>query len=258
MLIKTKSLERKIKSLISLKFKKTIVRFFVNSFTGLIIKKINKKINLYNGIFDYSLVSNHEAASIFFGIWESAEIRFAKRFAKSKIIIELGSSVGVTFGTLANNRDKTKFICVEPSKKNYKKLLKLKQSIPKKNNEYIFLNKAIYYDSPNVNFEDTTTVTSKITKNNLKTIKSYKVSAVTLSQIIKKYSVKNQFTLISDIEGAEGNIFFKDVSSLKLCETIIVEIEKTKKYTIKQQILQIKKLGFCAVEFYNNVFVFSK
>ena len=65
MLIKTKSLERKIKSLISLKFKKTIVRFFVNSFTGLIIKKINKKINLYNGIFDYSLVSNHEAASIF-------------------------------------------------------------------------------------------------------------------------------------------------------------------------------------------------
>ena len=120
------------------------------------------------------------------------------------------------------------------------------------------MNKAIYHDSPYVNFEDNTTLTSKTTKNNLKTIKSYKVSAVTLSEIIKKYLVKNQFTLITDIEGAEANIFFKDANSLKLCETIIVEIEKTKKYTIKQQILQIKKLGFRIVEFYNNVFVFSK
>jgi uncharacterized protein YlbG (UPF0298 family) len=121
-----------------------------------------------------------------------------------------------------------------------------------------FWTKLSTYDSLYVNFEDITTITSKITRNNLKTIKSYKVSAVTLSEIIKKYSVKNQFTLISDIEEAERNIFFKDVSSLKFCLTIIVEIEKTKKYTIKQQILQIKKLGFRIVEFYNNVYVFSK
>jgi hypothetical protein len=132
MIIKTKSIERKIKSLIPLKLKNLILNFFVNCFTGFIIKKLKIKFNLYNSIFNYNFVSNNEAAAIFFGIYESAEIKFSKRFAKSKIIIELGSSVGATFGILADNLDQTKFICLEGSKKNYRKLLQFKKSIPKK------------------------------------------------------------------------------------------------------------------------------
>jgi FkbM family methyltransferase len=255
--IKTKSLERKIKNLIPLKLKNLIASLLVNNFAGFIIKKLKIKFNLYNGIFNYNLVSNHEAACIFFGIWESAEIRFAKRFAKSKSIIELGSSVGVMLGTLANNRDNTKFICVEAFRKIIRKLLKLQKSLPKKN-KYLFLNKAIFYNNRYVNFEEKTTATSKITKNNTKTIKSYKVKAVTLSKIIKKYSIKKPFTLISDIEGAEASIFFKDVSSLKYCEKIIVELENVALYTIKNQVLQIKKIGYKILENYGNVFVFSK
>jgi FkbM family methyltransferase len=258
MFIKTESIERKIKSLIPLKLKNLIINFFVNNFTGFIIKKLKIKFNLFNGIFNYNLVSNYEAASIFFGIYESAEIRFSKRFAKSKIIIELGSSVGVMLGTLANNRDNTKFICVEASKRNYLKFLKLKKFIPKKKNQYISLNRALYYSGPNVNFEENTTVTSKITKNNLKTNKSYKVLGVTLSGIIKKYCVKERFTLISDVEGAEASIFFKDINSLKLCETIIAELSNTFLYTVKDQVLKIKKIGFKLVECYGNVYVFSR
>ena len=92
--IKTISIETNVKSFIPLVIKNLITKLFVNSLCGFIIKKFNFKFNLHKGIFDYSQVNNLEAASIFFGIWESAEIRFAKRFANSQTIVELGSSVG--------------------------------------------------------------------------------------------------------------------------------------------------------------------
>ena len=95
--------------------------------------KINK--NLLGGFFDYSIVTNKEAALIFWGIWESAEIRFSKRFADTKVIIELGSSIGVNFGVLTNCLDNRKFICVEASKINFEKLLHLKNQIKSNKHE---------------------------------------------------------------------------------------------------------------------------
>ena len=146
MIFKSKSIERKIKNLIPLKFKKILENLVVNHFVGKLIKFSGIKYNLFGGVFDYSTVTENETASIFFGIWESAEIRFAKRFANSQTIVELGSSVGVTLGVLANNRINTKFVCIEASKKNYEKLIKLKKILPQKGNEYILLNKAVAYD----------------------------------------------------------------------------------------------------------------
>lgn len=257
-LLKSNSLERNFKSLIPLSIKKILIKIIVNSFIGKLIKISGIKLNLFGGVFDYSTVTAKEAASIFFGIWESAEIRFAKRFALSKTIIELGSSVGVTFGVLSNIRNNTKFILVEASKKNYQKLTLLKNSISEKKNKFFLVNKAIYYDNNYVNFEDNTSITSKISKKNLKTNKSYQVKAITLSAIIKKYIVKEPYTLILDIEGAESFIFFKDEKSLKKCETIIVELENTKSYTILEQINQLEKLGFKVLEWYGNVYCFRK
>jgi hypothetical protein len=111
--LKTTSLERKLKSLVSQNIKKFLLYFLVNSFVGKALKFFKIRWNLFRGKFDYSLVSDKDAAKIFWGIWESAEIRFAKRFASSSTIIELGSSVGVTLGVLSNIRQHTKFICIE-------------------------------------------------------------------------------------------------------------------------------------------------
>ena len=71
------------------------------------------------------------------------------------------------------------------------------------------------------------------------------------------YSIKEPFTLISDIEGAEVPIFFEDRQSLKLCEMIIVELENTPLKSIKKQFMAIKKIGFKFLEFYGNVYVFE-
>ena len=102
--LKTTSLERKLKRLVSPNIKSFLLYFLLNSYVGKALKFFKIRWNLFGGKFDYSLVSDKDAAKIFWGIWESAEIRFAKRFAFSSTIIELGSSVGVTLGVLSNIR----------------------------------------------------------------------------------------------------------------------------------------------------------
>ena len=61
MFLKTNSFERKIKSIIPKEVKKILLKFIVNSFSGFIIKHLNIKFNLFNGVFDYKLVNNYQA-----------------------------------------------------------------------------------------------------------------------------------------------------------------------------------------------------
>mgnify|MGYP006085888167 FL=1 len=257
-LLKTSSIERIIKSIIPHNFKIFFYWVLANSLLGYFLKCLKIKKNLFGGVFDLSNVSNKEAASIFLGFWESAEIRFSKRFANSKTIIELGSSVGVTLGVLANNRIDTKFICIEASLKNYEKLIKLKKILPQKGNEYILLNKAVAYDVSHIHFEHTSTEGSKITKDNMRSSKSEIVLAITLSEILNQNAFKGPYTLITDIEGAESHIFFKDKIALKNCEKIIAELENTSMHTVDEQISELDKMGFKILEQYGNVFVMTK
>jgi len=164
MLIKTSSLERKFKNLIPDWSKSIIIKFFVNNSSGKLIKFINPKFNLFGGFFDYSNVNNLEAARIFFGTWESAEIRFAKRFYNNKVIVELGSSVGVTLGVLSKQLSNTRFICVEASPVNFSKLQKLVTQLPS-SNIYSIVNLAISYNSELLFFDHASTTGSRITEN---------------------------------------------------------------------------------------------
>jgi len=260
-LFKTISFERKLKSIIPNFIKKIIILIIVNSVVGFFIKMLKLKKNMFGGIFDYKCVSNEEAAKIFWGVWESAEIRFAKRFAKSRTIIELGSSIGVTIGVLGNYLNNTKFICVEASPKNFDNLIIQKNLLLKKNleNQFVLHNRAVAYDVKVVNFEHTSTTGSQILKKKIeKQNNVYQIHSITLNDIIVENDINHPYTLISDIEGAESEIFFHDEQSLINCETIIVELEDTEKYSKNIQISRIKKLGFKILEFYGNVFVFKK
>ena len=248
--------KKNIKNFIPSRIKELIVKFLTNNFFGKVIKLINLKKTVRGGTFDYRNVSDREAAEIFFGFWESSEIRYALRFAKSKTIIELGSSVGVMLGTLANNRSNTNFICVEASPINFNKLLKLKKSLPHNFNQYNLINKAIAYNADKVPFIHKTTKGSKVLGRKLNG--SIQVPCVTLSELINRFKIKEEFSLIADIEGNEAPIFFQDTQALAKCKNIIVEIEDTPNATTAQQIDQLKKIGFCKIEQYGRVYVFVK
>ena len=253
--VKSVSLERKIKSIIPNNIKKLVISFLTRPILGKIIKITKINSNLFGGTFDYDLVCDVEAARIFWGVWESAEIRFSKRFAQTDTIIELGSSVGVTLGVLSNLRSNTKFICVEASATNFKKLSDLQKKLSTKN-VYSLINKAIAYGKDNVGFSYISTTGSKIDE----TIKDSKnsVPTITLTRLLEENRISGKYTLITDIEGAESEIFFKDEVALENCVRIIAELEETSSYSIEEQINKLISVGFRITESYGNVFVFSR
>ena len=246
----TKSIILKFKGLVPLSVKKIFYNILVTKMFGKILKKLNFKFNLFGGYFDYSQVTDIESASIFWGFWESAEIRFSKKYATSANIIELGSSIGATLGVLANLRKNTKFICVEASEKNFMKLQHLQQQLSK-DNEYILINKAIAHGVEKVSFVHSSTVSSRIDLEDEDP--SNFISAITLSDILSENKITNQFCLITDIEGEEAEIFFKDEASLDMCEIVIAELEDTPSYSIDDQIEKLLSLGFNLTERYGNV-----
>lgn len=130
MKINSASLERKFKSLIPSKLKVLLVDILTSELIGFMIKSYNPKFNFFNGFYDYKHLTYKEAALIFFGIWESAEIRFSKRFVDTETVIELGSSIGVTLGVLGKKLNNVRFICVEASPLNFKKLKYISTKLP--------------------------------------------------------------------------------------------------------------------------------
>ena len=93
MKILTLSLERKIKSIIPLKIKTSIVNLITSEFVGYVIKLINPKFNFFNGFYDYKYVSNKEAALIFFGIWVYIKGFFSSTVSPSAIEGALTNSI---------------------------------------------------------------------------------------------------------------------------------------------------------------------
>ena len=79
----------------------------------------------------------------------------------------------------------------------------------------------------------------------------------TLSEIIEKEIYpKTEYVLLTDIEGAEADIFVNDQAALKYCKKIICELDETEQYSVADQQAAIEKCGFKLAEFYGNVFVY--
>ena len=64
--------------------------------------------------------------------------------------------------------------------------------------------------------------------------------------------------MITDIEGAESEIFFNDEEALNNCIEMICELENTIKYSIKDQLDKLLSIGFFIEERYGNVFFLKK
>lgn len=263
-MIKTNStsMERKIKKVIPPRLKLFLVSLFCSTLSGVLIQKIFKK-TLKGARFNFSLVDPNSAALIFFGIWESAEIRFSEKYVNDgDYVIELGSSVGVTLATLISNKKLSKYIAIEASPRTFALLSKTVELYNENSTEITLLNKAIsYQESGVIQFIESTLTASKISIDNQDNIheKSVSVQSTTLNEIIlNNLNIDVNFTLITDIEGAEAEIFKHDKKSLTRCSTIVCELENTEQYSMEEQIKLIEDADFKLAEYYGNVFAFKK
>lgn len=205
-------------------------------------------------------VSNREAAAIFFGIRERAELDVVQRMLDINPlvdVIELGSSIGYIASHIVK-RNPRKLIVVEADSELLGLCKKNIMSNCSSNADIRYLNKAISYsDNGMVFFRRGATTTSGQLVDYHDERGNYIVQSIKLSDVIRENNI-DRYILVSDIEGAEAEIFFEDKDALDRCVAIVVELEDTKHYTQENQVAQILRLGFFMVYSYGRVFLFKR
>lgn len=247
----SRSIERKIKRIIPSPIKRMILKVICNSFTGYVLKITGISRTVLGGYYDFSLVDSVTAAKIFIGVWEAAEMRFARRFVADEKIVELGSSVGATLGLL-RRRPNAEYVAVEASPRNFAILKALTQNLPSPHRITLLHRAICYTGEATVPFEERTYEGGSIGESGVL------VPTIRLSDIVSEYVGDSPYTLISDIEGAEADVFLKDASALKNCQRIICELEDTVSASAQEQIAAIYDMGFVVREHYGNVWAFER
>lgn len=251
-------------------FKKIVYRLLCNSFTNKIIEFLFGKsipdIRWRRYAFNLTDIGrNHSIyASVFWGFYESSEIRFVEKYFKGNLdVIEFGGSCGVVTSHIVSKLNQNKkLISVEANKQ-----LRLVWEINTQRHntklaEIELVNKAIHYDSVEVNFyisRNTTESSSK--KNDVNNSNSFIIPAITLKEIIDLYKV-NEYILVCDIEGSEIQILLNENDAFKFCQSIIIELHSTVHNGISYSISQLENLilqkGFKRISNHGPVYYFEK
>jgi FkbM family methyltransferase len=250
----------------SLKIKLILAKFLCSNFLGnLIAYFFHNSIPslVFRGLkFDCSSnqISSSVKAQIFFGIYESAEYRFCKKYVPFNAnVIELGSSIGLISSFLSQNKSPKTIIAVEANPE-LKSVIASNFKLNGATN-YKIINKAIGLDkSENLWFsrgcDNTTGVIS-----DKQSFGAIKVECTTLSDLIEEENFGN-YILICDIEGGEVDILQDTGSGLDRCDLMIIEIHRVeregRKYSIDDIVDEILAKGFKNLDRYGNTFVFSK
>lgn len=205
-------------------------------------------------------------AQIFWKIYESAEIRFIKKYLRTDLdVVELGSSLGVVSSHIAKKLNPScRLFCVEANPDLLDTIrINLGQNAPALQASVIQC--AIHYSKDQkrtVHFEIGSTNTTSCVAEKINIDESFSVPTITLSRILKNHKI-GKYALVSDIEGAEAALIFNDGKSLEKCEQIIIELHegitegKNVSVAMLSEILQHKH-GFINRDHYGNVFVFEK
>ncbi len=173
------------------------------------------------------LVPARLAASIFFGIYESAEMRFVRsRLRRNLDVVELGSSIGVVACAVARRQAPgRKLVCVEANP-DLIPLLRQNLAANAPGHPVSVVNRALDYDPERQEVElvfgDTNLGGSTIGRD--ATGRGVRhVPTARLSQLLKEHDV-GPFALVADIEGAEAGIVRRDASALAACEQVVIEL----------------------------------
>lgn len=245
--------------------KKKIFHLLCNEYTGGLISALfgNSIPNCRYGFRRFKTpagyCNNTVKAMIFWGFYESAEMRLIPKYIKSDLpVVELGASLGivstVTIFSLDNN---TSYTCIEANPYLIDCInSNLKKFHPGRTNLNVE-NKAIAYTT-----EDS--VEMMITKNNTQGRISYDVSeskeAVKVTATTLQPYSNVPYVLICDIEGMEIEIISHDKQSLQNCRQLFIELHKawylTDIFEVHELETFITGLGFQLVERDGNVFYF--
>ena len=230
------------------------IGYLVKIFSAGILQKQDLKITVKS-----KQITPGVAASIYWGFYESAEIRFIHKYLRHDLpIIELGTSVGI-IACISRKKNSEQLVCVEANPELIPVIEKNFELNEVKN--YKIINAAIGYEKDKKSYfgKGNRNTSGKII--NVRTKSSVLIKQITLSSILENEKI-NDFILICDIEGAEAFILQNDSNALQNCKQIIIETHQInvndtliKSSDIRDTIIG---LGFTIKDKYGPNYVFEK
>ncbi len=173
------------------------------------------------------VVSPRTKAQIFWGIYESAEIRFVRRHLRRDLdVVELGSSLGVVACEIARRQDSgRRLLCVEANPA-LVPLIRRNVARNAPGHRVDVVQRAIDYD-PNRR-EVTlglgpTNVSGSTLREEPASPDAPRVPTSTLAALLAEQGIE-EYALVSDIEGAEAGILLHDAEALASCRQLLIEL----------------------------------
>jgi FkbM family methyltransferase len=203
-------------------------------------------------------------ASIFWGFYESAEIRFAEKYFRGNMnVLEMGGSCGIVSAHLVSKLHVGKKLISVEANSNLRAIWEENTRRYNHNaSTLILLNNAIHYGSDAVAFHisGNTTESSAVneSKSNVNTIQ---IPAITLSKIVDVYQ-PGDYMLVCDIEGAEAAVFLNEDAALVSCKAILIELHTTTYKNVMYPVEALKKIieskDFHLIDSHGPVFYFER
>ena len=166
-------------------------------------------------------------ASVFWGFYESAEVRYIEQYLNGELnVFELGSSIGVVSSHIAAKlKAGKKLIAVEA---NPLLIDTIRQNIDSHVNTeagYEIINNAIDYETEAVYLSVTTNNTeTRIVKERSES--GIMVNTCRLSDIVQRAGW-TEYVLVCDIEGAEVAVLENEKACLQKCRQLFIELHDT-------------------------------
>ena len=229
-----------------------IYKLLCNSISGTIIRAVFRK-NIpdirwprYRFHVPGHSVNKTILASIFWGFYESSEIRFIEKYLEgNNDVIELGSSLGIVSSHIAAKlKPGKRLLLVEANPYLSETINNNISRFMTADTEYKVINKAIGYNSTSANLH----ISNNNTETHISDQEGHQVAVCKLSDIISQEGISD-YTLVCDIEGSEAGVLESDKSSLRHCRQLFIELHDTeyngRKYSIESFLsILTGELGF--------------
>jgi len=173
-------------------------------------------------------VTPRTAAQIFWGIYESAELRFIERYLRPDLdVVVIGASIGAVTSAIALHQDPARrLVCVEANPQLID-LLRRNVASNAPGHPVEVVHRAISYGGRTVRFGFGTTNTSGRLDQEDPGAEAVEVPASTLAELLRERDI-TRYALVADIEGAEAALIDKDADALLRCEQILIELHPTR------------------------------
>jgi FkbM family methyltransferase len=210
------------------------------------------------------LVKPATKAALFWGFYESAELRLVRRYLDLRHdVIELGTSIGVVAATIAKQLPTDRhLLCVEA----HPRLARLAYENICANAPHAhvsMISAAIDYSETQCNLwlKPGSLTTGGHVSSTPDEEHGISVQRTTLADLIRSHGL-GKYSLVADIEGAEARLLECERPALANCQQLIIELHQTKvqnrAVTIDELICTIVDAGFVVAARDGNVFVFDR